>query len=160
MTPTTDAADERRRIGSRPRPVGEYFAVERPLLHPLPGEPFETGRLFSLRVDRFSQVSVRTNRYSVPVRLIGRTARVMLHASELVATTGRRKSPGTSASSPKVRPDPCWTTTWRPWSRSPAPSRAPPPWNRRSPRASSPRSMTPGGPRPARPTGTGTAPGL
>ncbi|MGX1480916.1 UNVERIFIED_CONTAM: hypothetical protein RKD50_009724 [Streptomyces canus] len=42
-----DAADERRRIGSRPRPVSEYFTVERPLLHPLPGEPFETGRLFS-----------------------------------------------------------------------------------------------------------------
>lgn len=86
-----DEEDERRRIGSRPRPVSEYFAVERPLLQPLPDEPFETGRLFSLRVDRFSQVSVRTNRYSVPVRLIGRTVRAILHASELVVYDGQRE---------------------------------------------------------------------
>ncbi|MDG9710590.1 MFS transporter [Streptomyces sp. DH10] len=84
-----DEEDERRRIGSRPRPVSEYFAVERPLLQPLPDEPFETGRLFSLRVDRFSQISVRTNRYSVPVRLIGRTVRAMLHAAELVVYDGQ-----------------------------------------------------------------------
>jgi transposase len=88
-----DAADERRRIGSRPRAVSEYFAVERSLLQPLPGEPFETGRLFSLRVDRFSQVSVPTNRYSVPVRLIGRTVRVMLHASELVVRRAEGSRP-------------------------------------------------------------------
>jgi hypothetical protein len=86
-----DEEDERRRIGSRPRPVSEYFAVERPLLQPLPDEPFETGRLFSLRVDRFSQISVRTNRYSVPVRLIGRTVRAMLHASELVVYDGQQE---------------------------------------------------------------------
>jgi transposase len=84
-----DAEDESRRIGTRPRAVREYFDVERRLLHPLPDEPFETGRPFSLRVDRFSQVSVRTNRYSVPVRLIGRLVRVMLHASELVVYDGR-----------------------------------------------------------------------
>lgn len=47
------------------------------------------GRLFTLRVDRYAQVSVRTNRYSVPVRLIGRTVRVMLHASEIVFYDGR-----------------------------------------------------------------------
>lgn len=86
-----DEEDERRRIESRPRPVSEYFAVERPLLQPLPAEPFETGRLFSLRVDRFSQISVRTNRYSVPVRLIGRTVRAILHASELVVYDGQRE---------------------------------------------------------------------
>jgi hypothetical protein len=73
MVERWDAEDEERRIGSRPQPVSEYFAVERRLLQPLPDEPFESGRLFSLRVDRFSQVSVRTNRYYVPVRLIGRT---------------------------------------------------------------------------------------
>lgn len=86
-----DEEDEQRRIGTRPRPVSEYFAVERPLLQPLPDEPFETGRLFSLRVDRFSQISVRTNRYSVPVRLIGRTVRAMLHASELVVYDGQQE---------------------------------------------------------------------
>ncbi|MBV2352952.1 hypothetical protein KUM39_01035 [Streptomyces sp. J2-1] len=34
-------------------------------------------------MDRYSQITVRTNRYSVPVRLIGKKVRVMLHASHL-----------------------------------------------------------------------------
>ncbi|MGY4984054.1 IS21 family transposase [Streptomyces sp. 900105755] len=91
MVEQWDAEDDDRRIRSRPRTIGEYFAVERPMLRPLPDEPFETGRLFSLRVDRYAQVSVRTNRYSVPVRLIGRTVRVMLHASEVLAYDGREE---------------------------------------------------------------------
>ncbi|MFE3200164.1 IS21 family transposase [Embleya sp. NPDC059237] len=86
-----DEQDDSRRIRSRPRIIGEYFAAERPLLAPLPDEPFETGRLFTPRVDRDSQISVRTNRYSVPVRLIGRTVRVMLHASEVVVHDGREE---------------------------------------------------------------------
>ncbi|WP_405786784.1 hypothetical protein OG753_01615 [Streptomyces sp. NBC_00029] len=80
-----------RRIRSRHRTIGEYFTAERPLLGSLPDEPFETGRLFTLRVDRYSQICVRTNRYSVPVRLIGRTVRAMLHASELVVHDGREE---------------------------------------------------------------------
>ncbi|MFF4505701.1 hypothetical protein [Streptomyces sp. NPDC001401] len=79
-----DRHDGRRRIGSRPRTIDEYFEVERPLLMPLPEEPFETGRVFTPRVDRYSQIAVRTNRYSVPVRLIGKRVRVILHASHLV----------------------------------------------------------------------------
>ncbi|WP_240436866.1 Mu transposase domain-containing protein [Streptomyces sporangiiformans] len=35
-------------------------------------------------VDRYSQIAVRTNRYSVPVRLIGKRVRVVLDASHLV----------------------------------------------------------------------------
>nr|WP_030565578.1 hypothetical protein [Streptomyces aureocirculatus] len=69
-------------IRSRPRTIDEYCASEQPLpapllvslLVPLPDEPFETGRLFTLRVDRYRQISVRTHRYSVPVRLIGPAA--------------------------------------------------------------------------------------
>ncbi|MEU1393601.1 MULTISPECIES: IS21 family transposase [unclassified Nonomuraea] len=86
-----DEADDARRIGSRPRTVGEHFAVERPYLKPLPNETFETGLLLSPRVDRYSQITVRTNRYSVPARLIGRQVRVMLHASELVVYDGREE---------------------------------------------------------------------
>jgi transposase len=84
-----DAADEGRRVGGRARTVGEFLAIERPLLRPLPAEPFETGRWFTPRVDRFAQVPVRTNRYSVPARLIGRRVRVLLHASDLVIYDGR-----------------------------------------------------------------------
>jgi transposase len=91
MVDRWDEEDEARRIRSRPRTIGELFAVERPLLQPLPVEAFETGRHFSLRVDRHSEISVRTNRYSVPVRLIGRMVRVVLHASELVVYDGRQE---------------------------------------------------------------------
>jgi len=84
-----DAADDHRRIGDRARTVGEYFAIEQPLLAPLPDEVFETGRLFAPRVDRYGQITVRMNRYSVPVRLVGRQVRVLLHASELVVYDGR-----------------------------------------------------------------------
>lgn len=81
-------ADDARRIGARPRTVGQMFALEEPLQRPLPAEPFETGRWFTPRVDRYSQISVRTNHYSVPVRLIDRRVRELLHASELVVFDG------------------------------------------------------------------------
>lgn len=61
MVEQWDLHDGRRRIGSRPRTIDEYFAVEQPLLMPLPEEPFETGRVFTPRVDRYSQIAVRTN---------------------------------------------------------------------------------------------------
>lgn len=79
-----DLADEARRIGSRAHTVGEAFAIEQPLLRPVPAEAFETGLMMAVRVDRYSQICVRTNRYSVPARFIGRKVRVMLRASELV----------------------------------------------------------------------------
>ena len=84
-----DQEADARRIGGRPRTVGEYFAAEQPLLKPLPEEPFQTGLLLPARVDRYAQVTVRTNRYSVPARLIGRRVRVVLHASELVIFDGQ-----------------------------------------------------------------------
>lgn len=91
MVERWDEADDERRIGSRPHTVGEHFAIEQTLLAPLPDEPFETGRLFTPRVDRFAQVTVRMNHYSVPVRLIGRKVRVLAHANELVIFDGRRE---------------------------------------------------------------------
>jgi hypothetical protein len=89
MIDAWDIADEARRIGSRPRTVGEYFAVEQPLLRSLPEEVFETGLLLTPRVNRYGQITVRTNHYSVPAHLIGRKVRVMLHASELIIYDGR-----------------------------------------------------------------------
>lgn len=84
MVEQWDLHDGRRRIGSRPRTIDEYFAVEQPLLMPLPPELCETGRVFTPRVDRYSQITVRTNRYSVLVRLVGERVRVVLHTSHLV----------------------------------------------------------------------------
>jgi hypothetical protein len=92
MIDAWDADDEARRIGGRARTVGELLQIEKPLLQTLPDEPFETGLWLSPRVDRFAQVMVRNNRYSVPVRLIGRRVRVLLHASDLVIYDGRTEA--------------------------------------------------------------------
>jgi transposase len=79
-----EQAEDGRRIGVRIRTIGQDLAAERPLLIPLPDEPFETGLLLTPRVDRYGQVTVRNNRYSVPVRLIGRQVRIVLRSSELI----------------------------------------------------------------------------
>jgi hypothetical protein len=69
--------------------VGEAIIGERQLLKPLPVEPFETGLWLTPRVDRYAQITVRSNRYSVPSRFIGRQVRVLLNASDLTVYDGR-----------------------------------------------------------------------
>ena len=41
------------------------------------------------RVDRYAQITVRMNTYSVPAKFLGRQLRVLLHASELAVYDGR-----------------------------------------------------------------------
>ncbi len=84
-----DRSDDDRRIGARAHTVGQAFAAEKNLLKPLPVERFETGLWLTPRVDRYSQVTVRSNQYSVPSRLIGRRVRVLLNASDLIVHDGR-----------------------------------------------------------------------
>jgi transposase len=84
-----DVSDDSRRVDGRVVTVGQAFAVEAPLLRPLPAEAFEPGLLLTPRVDRYGRVTVRQCHYSVPVRLIGRRVRVFLRASELVVLDGR-----------------------------------------------------------------------
>ena len=76
-----DDADDRRRIGNRAISVGHDWAFERPLLRPLPAEPFDTALTLTPRVDRYAQVMVRCCQYSVPARFIGHRVRVKLSAS-------------------------------------------------------------------------------
>ncbi|MER5327093.1 Mu transposase domain-containing protein [Streptosporangium roseum] len=56
----------------------------------MPEEHFETGRTFYPRVDRRSQINVRSTRYSVPVAFIGRQVKVLLHSSELLVFADRK----------------------------------------------------------------------
>jgi len=84
-----DLADDNRRIGARAHTLGQAFAAERTLLKPLPVEPLETGLWLTPRVDRYAQVTVRSNKYSVHSRLIGRQVRVLLNASDLTVHEGR-----------------------------------------------------------------------
>jgi hypothetical protein len=81
MLEAWDEADDARRIGNRTASVRQDWAVERPLLRPLPAEPFDTALTLTPRVDRYAQVMVRCNQYSVPARLIGHRVRVRLSAS-------------------------------------------------------------------------------
>lgn len=160
MVERWDAADEARRIGTRPRTIGEHFALEAPLLRPLPEEPFETGRWFTPRVDRYSQITVRTNRYSVPVGLIGRQVRGSCYTPpSWSSTTGGSRSPGMSGCWPRRAA--AWTsiTIWRRWCVSLVRWRERPPWTRPARAAGSPASTTPGGRRPARPTVRPPGPG-
>ena len=76
-----DDADDARRIGNRTSSVGTDWALEKTLLRPLPTEPFDTALTLTPRVDRYAQVMVRCNQYSVPARFIGHRLRVKLSAS-------------------------------------------------------------------------------
>jgi transposase len=80
-----------RRIVGRDVTVGEAFKQERPLLRPLPGEPFDASEVASPRVDSKSLVTVRQNRYSVPVCLAGLRVSARIGAREItISHAGRR----------------------------------------------------------------------
>ena len=85
-----DERDQRRRISSRLRTVSDDFALEQPLLAPLPlVERFDPGLTLLPRVDRSSLITVRMAKYSVPAKYINRPVRVALRASEVVVFSGR-----------------------------------------------------------------------
>ena len=84
-----DRADDHRRINGRVRTVGEMFAIEQPLLRPLPTEVFEPGLSLNPRVDRHARIMVRNCQYSVPAKFIGRRVRVHLRAGEVIVLDGR-----------------------------------------------------------------------
>jgi len=64
-------SDLHRRIVGRQESVGVSFARERPLLRGLPAERASTAEEATPRVDSKSLVTIKQNRYSVPVRLAG-----------------------------------------------------------------------------------------
>jgi hypothetical protein len=63
--------DLARQITGRRGTVGEALARERPLLRALPEERAQTAEHTRPRVDAKAMVTVRQNRYSVPVGLVG-----------------------------------------------------------------------------------------
>jgi transposase len=83
-----DLRDARRHVEFRPNTVAADFAVEAPLLRPLPADGFDTGTVLWPKADKFARISVGKCRYSVPARLIGTAVRVRLTASELTVFDG------------------------------------------------------------------------
>jgi transposase len=76
-------SDLQRRIDGRAGTVGEAWATERPLLLALPAEPFDACETAAPRVDQKSLVTIRQNRYSVPVALAGLKVSARVGASEI-----------------------------------------------------------------------------
>ncbi len=63
---------ESHRIQGKPDTVGAMYHLEKASLRSLPRYTFETAKCTSVRVNAFSTVCFRTNRYSVPVAYVGR----------------------------------------------------------------------------------------
>jgi transposase len=77
------AQDDGRCLTGRVQSIASDWAQEQPRLRPLPDEPFATADTLSCRVDSSARIRVRTNAYSVPVRLVGRRVEVRLHATRV-----------------------------------------------------------------------------
>jgi transposase len=83
--------DLARRIDGRSVTVGEAWAVERPLLLGLPVEPYDACETAAPRVDAKSLVTIRQNRYSVPVALAGLKVSAWVGAREITINHGGRE---------------------------------------------------------------------
>jgi transposase len=84
-------AELERRIRGRPETVGEALRVEARALRELPFEDFETAESASPRVDTKALVTIRQNRYSVPVALVGLRVAARIGARELVLSHDGRQ---------------------------------------------------------------------
>ena len=80
-----------RTIAGRPEPVGTALAREIPLLRRLPAEPFDTDEHLAPRVDTKALVTIKQNRYSVPVALVGLRVAARVGAREIVISHGGRE---------------------------------------------------------------------
>jgi transposase len=78
-----------RRIVGRPVTVAEQLAVERALLRVV-GEAFDATETAQVRVDSKALVTVRQNRYSVPVALAGMRVVAAVGATEIQVSHGGR----------------------------------------------------------------------
>ena len=108
-----DDADDARRIGNRSTSVAQDFAAEKMMLAPLPAEPFDTALTLTPRVDRYAQVMVRCNQYSVPARFIGHRLRSNCRLRWSPPMTATRWWPAISGRSARVRKSLTWITIWR-----------------------------------------------
>ncbi|MDQ3662237.1 MAG: IS21 family transposase [Actinomycetota bacterium] len=76
--------DLSRTITGHDTTVGHAADKEREFLKPLPKERFEVSEIAETRVDQKSRVQVKTNRYSVPVSLVGRKVSVRVTPMKVI----------------------------------------------------------------------------
>jgi hypothetical protein len=75
-------------IHKRNHTRAEKFAAEKTALHPLPSRELAPCKELQVVVSQFSTITVATNRYSVPSRLIGATILVRVRAEHLEGYVG------------------------------------------------------------------------
>lgn len=71
-------ADDERRVNRQPHTIAEAWQQEQAHLRPLPPRDLEGCREVTARLNRYSQVEVETNRYSVPADRAAPSLRVKL----------------------------------------------------------------------------------
>jgi len=84
------AAEERRRRRGQDLTVGERFSAERPLLAPLPAQPFLPCTRHPVKATLQALVTFRQRRYSVPVEYVGRRLWLRAYAEHVEVWTGTR----------------------------------------------------------------------
>jgi hypothetical protein len=84
-------AELERRIQGRAETVREALSVERRALRELPIEEFDPAEHASPRVDAKALVTIRQNRYSVPVALVGLRVGARVGAREIVLSHAGRE---------------------------------------------------------------------
>lgn len=62
-------ADDERQVQGQPQSIGQMWQEERQWLRPLPTYPFDCCRTSMVTLNRYSQVQLETNHYSVPADL-------------------------------------------------------------------------------------------
>jgi hypothetical protein len=72
-------ADDERRVDRQAQTIAEAWQAERPKLRSLPAIDFDCGRDVTVRLNGYSQVTVETNRYSVPTDQATTGLRVKLY---------------------------------------------------------------------------------
>lgn len=85
------AKDDQRRIEGRVQTIAEDWSEERKALQALPTEPFDTSERGTAQVNAKGMINVRTNRYSVPIRLAHLRVEYRLHATRLVVVHDGRE---------------------------------------------------------------------
>lgn len=85
------ASDDLRTISGRKCSILQSWEQEKSELLSLPATDFDVAEVKTLRVDRQGRISVKSNRYSVPITLVGQKVEARLNAYSLEAFhSGRR----------------------------------------------------------------------
>jgi hypothetical protein len=75
--------DDERHLSGRTQTIAQAWRSEQAQLRPLPPTPLATAEVGTALVDSKGRIRVRTNFYSVPIRLAHRQVEVRLHAQHL-----------------------------------------------------------------------------